>query len=116
MADRATPSLSSVQLSRLNLAKALMTDPEPLLLDEPTASMDPDIAEKTRTMLKEVQKELGMTILYTSHNMREVEAMANRVLFLHRGKLVAEGTPKDLAKDFSEPDLEKVFIKIVRQK
>jgi len=114
-ADRPTRALSSGQLSRLNLAKALLNDPELLLLDEPTASMDPDIADKTRAILKEIQRERRMTFLYTSHNMREVETMASRVLFLHQGRLVAEGSPQELARHFSEPDLEKVFLRIARQ-
>ena len=115
MAEQPTRALSSGQLSRLNLAKALMNDPELLLLDEPTASMDPDIADKTRAILKGIQRERGMTFLYTSHNMREVEELATRVLFLHKGRLVAEGTPAELERHFAEPDLEKVFLKIARQ-
>jgi ABC-2 type transport system ATP-binding protein len=77
--------------------------------------MDPDIADKTRTLLKAIQKERGMTLLYTSHNMREMEALATRVLFLHRGRLVAEGSPRDLAAHFGEEDLERVFLRIARQ-
>lgn len=115
MADRPTRALSSGQLSRLSLAKSLLNDPQLLLLDEPTASMDPDIADKTRAILKDIQKERGIGMIYTSHNMREVEAMASRVLFLHHGKLVAQGSPRDLAEHFSEPDLEKVFLRIARQ-
>ncbi|MBI4377129.1 MAG: ABC transporter ATP-binding protein [Elusimicrobia bacterium] len=76
MADRPTRALSSGQLSRLNLAKAMLNDPQLLLLDEPTASMDPDIADKTRNLLKRIQSEKGIALLYTSHNMREIEAMA----------------------------------------
>jgi ABC-2 type transport system ATP-binding protein len=115
MADLPTRALSSGQLSRLNLAKALLNDPDLLLLDEPTASMDPDIAEKTRAILKRIQSERRITVIYTSHNMREVEALASRVLFLNRGKLVAEGSPKDLAAHFEEPDLEAVFLKLARR-
>ncbi|OGR82199.1 MAG: ABC transporter ATP-binding protein [Elusimicrobia bacterium RIFCSPHIGHO2_02_FULL_57_9] len=115
MADRRTRALSSGQFSRLSLAKALLNDPQLLLLDEPTASMDPDIAEKTRAILKEIQKERGISMLYTSHNMREVEIMASRVLFMHRGKFVAQGSPKDLIAHFAEPDLEKVFLRLARQ-
>ncbi|MDE2236485.1 MAG: ABC transporter ATP-binding protein [Elusimicrobia bacterium] len=96
MADRPTRALSAGQVSRLNLAKSLLNDPELLLLDEPTASMDPDIADKTRQTIKAIQRERGLAVLYTSHNMREVERLADRVLFLHRGKLVASGSPRDL--------------------
>ena len=116
MSDRPTRALSSGQLSRLNLAKSLINDPELLLLDEPTASMDPDIADQTRVILKKIQKEKNMTILYTSHNMKEVEAMADRILFLHKGFIVAEGSPKDLVSHFKEEDLEQVFLKIARGK
>ncbi len=116
MSDRPTRALSSGQLSRLNLAKSLINDPELLLLDEPTASMDPDIADQTRVILKKIQKEKNMTILYTSHNMKEVEAMADRILFLHKGFIVAEGSPKDLVSYFKEEDLEQVFLKIARGK
>ena len=115
MAHRTTRAMSSGQISRLSLAKSLLNDPELLLLDEPTASMDPDIADKTRTILKQIQKERSITILYTSHNMREVEEMADRVLFLHHGKFVAEGTPKELAALFKLEDLEQVFLKIARE-
>ena len=114
-ADRQTRALSSGQLSRLNLAKSLLNDPEILLLDEPTASMDPDIADKTRAILLEIQNEREMTLLYTSHNMREIETMSTRVLFLNDGNIVAEGSPADLARQFGEEDLEKVFLKIARQ-
>jgi ABC-2 type transport system ATP-binding protein len=114
MADRPTRALSAGQLSRLNLAKALLNDPELLLLDEPTASMDPDIAGKTRETIKTIQRERGMTVLYTSHNMREVEALADRVLFMHHGKIVAEGAPKELVARYGEEDLERVFLRIAR--
>lgn len=114
MAHGTTRALSSGQVSRLNLAKSLLNDPELLLLDEPTASMDPDIADKTRKILKAIQRERAITILYTSHNMREIEEMADRVLFLHHGKLVAQGTSKELAALFKLDDLEQVFLKIAR--
>jgi ABC-2 type transport system ATP-binding protein len=115
MADRPTRGLSSGQHSRLSLAKALLNDPELLLLDEPTASMDPDIADKTRAILREVQKDRGLTVFYTSHNMREVEELATRVVFLRAGKIVAQGSPKELLADFAEDDLEKLFLRIARQ-
>ena len=115
LADRATRAMSAGQISRLNLAKALLNDPELLLLDEPTASMDPDIADKTRETLRAIQKERGMAVLYTSHNMREVERLADRVLFLHRGRLVAEGSPRELLAQYEEEDLESLFLRIARQ-
>ncbi|MDE2039637.1 MAG: ABC transporter ATP-binding protein [Elusimicrobia bacterium] len=114
MADRPTRALSAGQVSRLNLAKSLLNDPELLLLDEPTASMDPDIADKTRQTIKAIQRERGLAVLYTSHNMREVERLADRVLFLHRGKLVASGSPRDLLARYEREDLEQVFLRIAR--
>jgi ABC-2 type transport system ATP-binding protein len=115
MADKATRAMSAGQISRLNLAKALLNDPELLLLDEPTASMDPDIADKTRQILREIQRERGMAVLYTSHNMREVERLADRVLFMHHGKLVAEGSPDQLLAQYGVQDLEAVFLRLARQ-
>jgi ABC-2 type transport system ATP-binding protein len=114
-ADHPTRALSAGQLSRLNLAKALLNDPELLLLDEPTASMDPDIADKTRETIRQIQRERGMTVLYTSHNMREVEKMADRVVFMHHGKLVAQGTPREIIARYGQDDLEQVFLRIARQ-
>jgi ABC-2 type transport system ATP-binding protein len=115
MADAPTRALSSGQLSRLNLAKALLNDPELLLLDEPTASMDPDIAAKSRAILREIQRERGLTILYTSHNMREVEQLATRIVFIQRGRIAAEGTRDELLARFGEKDLESVFMRIARE-
>ena len=87
-----TRKLSSGQMSRLTLAKALMTEPKVLFLDEPTASLDPDIVNKIKAFLKEYQRTAGLSILYTSHNMREMEEMSNRIIFLQHGHIVAEGT------------------------
>ncbi len=115
-ADRPTRALSSGQISRLNLAKSLLNDPELLLLDEPTASMYPDMADKTRGILAEYRRERAMTVLYTSHNMREVESLASRVLFIHQGKIAAQGSPKELAAKLGDGDLEKMFLRIARGK
>lgn len=89
-------SLSSGQRTRVFLVKSLLNKPRLLLLDEPTASLDPDIAEKIKEMLLKIQKEEGITILYTSHNMAEVEELCNRVIFLSHGRIVAQGTPLEL--------------------
>lgn len=113
-ADRATGALSSGQLTRVNLCKAFLNDPEVLFLDEPTASLDPDIAEKVRTALQKLQRERGVTIVYTSHNMPEVEVLCDRVLFLSRGRAVAEGAPKDVIARAKSDSLEDVFIAIAR--
>jgi ABC-2 type transport system ATP-binding protein len=109
-----TGGLSSGELSRVNLCKALLNRPELLLLDEPTASLDPDIADKVRKMLRRVQQEDGVAMLYTSHNMRDIEEVCDRVLFLHNGRLMAEGTPAQVVEQFRTRNLEEVFIRIAR--
>ena len=110
-----TSTLSTGQLTRLNLTKALLNDPKLLLLDEPTASLDPDIADRTRALLKRIQKEKGVTILYTSHNMQEVEEICDRVIFIQRGRLKDEGTPAELVTKYGREDLNDVFLHIARQ-
>ncbi len=112
--NRLTGALSSGEKTRLNLAKCLLNDPELLLLDEPTASLDPEMANTVRKILKKIQKETNVGILYTSHNMPEVEEVCNRVYFIHEGRLIADGTPQDVVKTFQSNNLEQVFIKIVR--
>ncbi len=115
MRKKITRKLSSGQLTRLTLAKAILTEPRILFLDEPTASLDPDIAHKTRNFLKEVRRSTGLSMLYTSHNMREMEEMSDRIIFLQRGKIVAEGTAKQIIARFGQADLEEVFLKIARE-
>jgi ABC-2 type transport system ATP-binding protein len=109
-----TGQLSTGQLMRLNLAKALLNDPEVVFLDEPTASLDPEIASRVREILREIQKERDITIIYTSHNMHEIEIMCNRVLFMLRGKIVLEGTPAEIKHRMMSDSLEEVFINIAR--
>jgi ABC-2 type transport system ATP-binding protein len=109
-----TGQLSSGELSRINLCKALLNRPELLLLDEPTASLDPDIADKVRKILRRVQMEQGIAMLYTSHNMRDIEEICDRVLFLHNGRLMAEGAPQQIIERFHTHSLEEVFIRIAR--
>lgn len=111
--DRVTGQLSAGESTRLNLCKALLNDPDLLLLDEPTASLDPDIADKVRKVVRKVQQERGMAILYTSHNMRDIEEVCDRVIFLHKGKVVTQGTPDEI-KQRSQSSLEDVFIQIAR--
>jgi ABC-2 type transport system ATP-binding protein len=115
MMDKMTASLSTGQLTRMNLTKALMNDPKLLLLDEPTASLDPDIADKTRMLLLKIQKERGITILYTSHNMEEVEEICDRVIFVNQGKIKDEGTPEELIKKYGKQDMNDVFLAIARE-
>jgi ABC-2 type transport system ATP-binding protein len=112
--DAITGGLSSGEVSRVNLCKALLNRPELLLLDEPTASLDPDIADKVRKILRRVQQEDGVAMLYTSHNMRDIEEVCDRVLFLHNGRLMAEGTPAQVIAQFRTRSLEEVFIRIAR--
>jgi len=112
---KVTRKLSSGQMTRLTLAKAFLTEPKILFLDEPTASLDPDIAEKIRALLKEERRSSGLSILYTSHNMREMEEMSDRIIFLQRGKIVAEGTAQEIVTRFGQADLEEVFLKLARE-
>ncbi len=110
-----TRHLSSGQMTRLCLAKSLLNRPKILFLDEPTASLDPDAADKTRTRLTALRDENGMTLFYTSHNMREMEAISDRVLFLRHGKILATGTPAQIIHDYGEANLEDVFLKVARE-
>ena len=109
-----TGELSSGQLTRLNLAKALLNDPEIIFLDEPTASLDPEIASRVRDMLRQIQQDNGITIIYTSHNMFEIEIMCNRILFLSRGEIVLKGTPDEVKRKTMAGSLEDVFIQVAR--
>jgi ABC-2 type transport system ATP-binding protein len=112
--DKRTGWLSSGEQTRVNLCKALINDPELLLLDEPTASLDPDIADKVRKLIKQVQSEKNMTILHTSHNMRDMEELCDRVFFLHKGTILAHGSPQEIMDRFRQESLEDVFISIAR--
>jgi ABC-2 type transport system ATP-binding protein len=114
LARSATGALSSGEQTRLNLCKSLLNDPEILFLDEPTASLDPDIAERVRETLKSIQRSRRITVLYTSHNMSEVEALCDRVIFLHRGRKIIEGTSAEVRDHFNKESLEKVFIHLAR--
>ncbi len=112
---KVTRKLSSGQMTRMTLAKALLTEPKILFLDEPTASLDPDIAHKIRGLLKDEQRASGLSVLYTSHNMREMEEMSDRIIFLQKGNLVAEGTAAQIVSRFGQADLEDVFLKLARE-
>lgn len=97
--------LSAGQKTRVNLAKALLNDPELLLMDEPTASLDPDIADKTLTLIESMRAERGLSILYTSHNMAEIERICDEVIFLDKGTIVAHDTPENLTRRVSSARL-----------
>ncbi len=114
-ADRPVRTLSSGQMTKLNLAKAFINDPEILLLDEPTASLDPDIADRTRRYLVDAKLKRKMAILYTSHNMQEMEQISDRLLFLQNGEIIARGSPGELVTKFRGESLEDVFLKVARE-
>lgn len=106
--------LSAGEKTRINLCKSLINDPELLLLDEPTASLDPSIAAHVRDMILDFKKRGKLTVLFTSHNMPEVEQMCDRVALLHKGKIYMIDTPESLVRTHKAPALEHVFIKLAR--
>jgi ABC-2 type transport system ATP-binding protein len=114
--DRPSGALSAGQKTRVALAKALLNDPDLLLLDEPTASLDPDTADWIRTYLERWQRERGATILLASHNMPEVERMCSQVLMLRQGRIVDRGSPADLLARYGRETLEDVFLDIARDR
>lgn len=114
-ADVKSGMLSSGEMSRLNLAKAVINDPAILLLDEPTASLDPSVSQMIRSKIKEYASDSNTAVLWTSHNMREIEAVCNRVHFLSHGKILLSGDPKTLAAENGKTDLEDLFISIARE-
>lgn len=112
--DRPAGELSAGQKTRAAIAKALVNAPELLLLDEPTASLDPDTADWVRAKLITYRQARGATILLASHNMIEVERMADRVLMMSNGRIVEDGSPAELLRRFARTNLEDVFLDIAR--
>lgn len=112
--DRAAGQLSAGQKTRVALAKALINDPELLLLDEPTASLDPDTADWIRTRLETFHTRRNATILLASHNMAEVERLCDRVIIMKKGQIADQGTPDDLIRRYGRTDLEEVFLDVAR--
>lgn len=113
--NRTYGKLSAGQKTRVALAKSLLNEPELLLLDEPTASLDPDTADYVRGYLENYQRTSGATILLASHNMAEVERMCSDVVMLKRGKVVDSGSPNELIARYGLKNLEEVFIDIARR-
>ena len=114
--DSVTGELSSGQKNRVSLAKALINDPEVLLLDEPTASLDPEIGDFVRTFLENYKKERKISVLLASHNMDEVKRLCGTVLMMKDGSIVNSGTPDHLIKKYGRKNLEEVFLEIARNK
>jgi ABC-2 type transport system ATP-binding protein len=114
--DRPAGKLSAGQKTRVALAKALINRPELLLLDEPTASLDPDTGDWVRSWLERYREESGCTILLASHNMAEVERLCSDVLMLKRGRIVDRGSPQDLLERYERDDMEDVFLDIARNR
>jgi ABC-2 type transport system ATP-binding protein len=110
-----TGLLSSGEQARVSLAKALLNSPRLLLLDEPTASLDPNVASEIRNMICSFARRENVGVLWTSHNMHEVEKVCDRVLFLSRGKVLVEGDPKTLPRQYQEHNLEDLFIRLARE-
>jgi ABC-2 type transport system ATP-binding protein len=112
--DRPAGQLSAGQKTRVALAKALLNDPEVLLLDEPTASLDPDTADWVRTHLENYRRQQHATILLASHNMSEVERLCDRVIMLKQGRIVGDDSPAALIERFGRRNLEEVFLDVAR--
>ena len=113
--DKITGELSSGQKNRVSLAKALINDPTVLLLDEPTAALDPETADFIRTFLEKYKEEKKISVLLASHNMDEVKRLCNSVMMMKDGNIVDSGTPEDLIKKYGQKNLEEVFLEIVRK-
>ena len=107
--------LSSGEQTRVSLAKALLNRPNLLLLDEPTASLDPSVAREVREQIRKVTLQGRGGVLWTSHNMHEVEEVCDRVLFLSRGKILLEGDPRTLPREHGKETLEELFIAVARE-
>ncbi len=113
--DKITGELSSGQKNRVSLAKALINDPTVLLLDEPTAALDPETADFIRTFLEKLREEKKISVLLASHNMDEVKRLCNSVMMMKDGNIVDGGTSEDLIEKYGQKNLEEVFLKIVRK-
>ena len=114
--NKKTGELSSGQKNRVSLAKSLINNPKILLLDEPTASLDPDTGDYIRSYLEKYKTENNISILLASHNMDEVMRLSNYVLMMKEGQIIDQGTSQDLISKHGRENLEQVFLKLVREK
>ena len=114
--DKITGELSSGQKNRVSLAKSIINDPLVLLLDEPTASLDPETGDFVRSFLENYQKEMGASILLASHNMSEVERLCSSVLMMKNGSIIDQGSPNKLIEKHGRKNMEEVFLKLTREK
>ncbi len=112
--NRVTGELSSGQKNRISLAKAIINEPSVLLLDEPTASLDPEIGDFVRTFLENYKKEKKVSILLASHNMDEVTRLCSSIMMMKNGLIIDQGKPNELIKKHGRKNLEEVFLKLVR--
>ena len=113
--DSITGELSSGQKNRVSLAKSIINDPAVLLLDEPTASLDPETGEFVRSFLEDYQKEKKTSILLASHNMAEVERLCSSVLMMNKGTIIDEGNPRELIIKHQRKNMEEVFLKLTKE-
>ncbi|ACD83437.1 ABC transporter ATP-binding protein [Candidatus Methylacidiphilum infernorum] len=113
--NKITGFLSAGELTRTCLCKALLNEPRLLFLDEPTAGLDPSIADKVCELLLNLRRETGLTIVYTSHNMRDVERLCDRIIFMKSGKIITQGIPLEIVRQFKQKSLEELFIQLVRK-
>ena len=114
--NRKTGELSSGQKNRVSLAKSLINKPEILLLDEPTASLDPDIGDFIRSYIQEYRSKNKVTILLASHNMSEVERLCDSIIMMKKGKIIDRGTCKEIIQKHGRNNLEETFLKLARSK
>ena len=114
--NKITGELSSGQKNRVSLAKSIINDPLVLLLDEPTASLDPETGDFVRSFLEKYQKENQTSILLASHNMAEVERLCSSVFMMREGSIIDKGSPKELIKKHGRKNMEEVFLKLTRKK
>ena len=110
--DRYASQLSSGQRTLVGLAKSLMSDPRLLVLDEPTASLDPEVSERVRHVIRTEHERRSFTLLVTSHNMADIERLSRRVVFLAQGRIVADGSPAEIHARYDTTDMEQTFLKI----